>query len=65
MKRKSNTKINDENIVSKLKQVFKEEPTLSVRRAVLRIKNENIDVSLIIAQNDFEKTQKTNSDNTK
>ena len=45
MKRRSNTKINDENIVFKLKQVSKEEPTLSVRRAVLRIKNGNIDIS--------------------
>ena len=39
MKRRSNTKIDNENIVNKLKQAFKEEPTLSVRRAVLRIKN--------------------------
>ena len=44
--KRSNTEINHENIVFKLKQVSKEEPTLSVRRAVLRIKNENIDISL-------------------
>ena len=43
--KRSNTEINHENIVFKLKQVSKEEPTLSVRRAVLRIKNGNIDIS--------------------
>ena len=46
MKRRSNTKINNENIVFKLKQVSKEEATLSVRQAVLRIKNGNIDILL-------------------
>ena len=50
IRKRSNTKINSENVVNKLKEVFEEQPTISIRRAILRVKNQVVDVSFTTAQ---------------
>ena len=43
-------KIHDENLINKLKDVFEGEPRISIRRAVLRVKDDNVDVSISTSQ---------------
>ena len=43
-------KIHDENLINKLKDVFEGEPRISIRRAVLRVKDDNVDVSISTTQ---------------